>query len=73
MGCATIERDVAMDEPRKPRRPGRPPLSDDGPTKPVCFALSCEKYDRLYARARRERITVPELIRRALVRRDTSE
>lgn len=48
------------------RPPGRPPLDKDDPSVEVCVTLPSKKYDDLYERARQERTTVPELIRRKL-------
>jgi hypothetical protein len=53
-----------MAEP--PRRPGRPPLDPDDPSVPVHVKLPSKQYDLLYERARQERTTIPELVRRAL-------
>jgi len=51
------------------RRPGHPPLDDTDPSTSVHVRLPSTQYDNLYAIARRERVTVPEVIRR-LIRRD---
>lgn len=48
------------------RPPGRPPLDTNDPSVEVCVTLPSKKYDDLYKRARIERTTVPELIRRKL-------
>lgn len=53
-----------MTAPR--RRPGRPPLDPTDPSIEVCLTLPSKRYDDLYARAQRARVTVPELIRRRL-------
>lgn len=51
----------------KPR--GRPPLSPTEPSTAVGgLKLPASLYDRAYDRAREERISVPEVIRRALHR-----
>jgi len=47
---------------------GRPPLSPDEPSTPVQVRLPDSLYDRAYAEASKEHVTVPELIRRALHR-----
>jgi Arc/MetJ-type ribon-helix-helix transcriptional regulator len=49
-------------------RRGRPPLSDDEGSTPVSVKLPDSLYDRAYARASDDRVSVPEVIRRALVR-----
>jgi hypothetical protein len=47
------------------RRPGRPPLDDaDRLSVPVTVRLPSRQYDELWRRAHRERISVPELIRK---------
>ena len=48
------------------RKPGRPPLDDYDPSTTVTLRVASKDYDDLYSRARRERISVPELIRRDL-------
>jgi hypothetical protein len=48
------------------RRPGRPPLDRDDPSVAVTFRLPSRRVDLLCQRADRERISVPELIRRGL-------
>lgn len=48
------------------RPPGRPPLDDDDPSVQVNVMMPSKKYDELYRRARLERTTVPEIIRRKL-------
>jgi hypothetical protein len=48
------------------KRTGRPPLSDDGDSVPVHVKLSPRDYDETYRRARRDRVSVPEQIRREL-------
>lgn len=50
----------------QPRRPGRPPLDDDDPSVQVCVSLPGARYDELYDRAQRDRVSVPEVIRRQL-------
>jgi hypothetical protein len=49
----------------KPRR-GRPPLDPDGPSVSVHLRLLSKDYDALFARAREQRVTVPQTIRRVL-------
>lgn len=59
-----------MDSPPPPRRRGRPPLDDADPTSVhVHVRLPTRQYDVLQARATAQRVTVPELLRRA-TRRD---
>jgi len=48
------------------RRPGRPPLDPNHRSIPVTVRLSPSQYDDAHQQARRERITLPELIRRRL-------
>jgi hypothetical protein len=48
------------------RRPGRPPLDEADPSVEMCLTIPSKRYDDLYARARAERVTVPEVIRRVL-------
>jgi hypothetical protein len=48
------------------RPPGRPPLDAKDPSVKVCVTVPAHAYDRIYARAQQDRVTVPELIRRAL-------
>ena len=49
-------------------RRGRPPLSDDEGSTSVHVKLPDSVYDRAYERAADERVSVPEVIRRALER-----
>lgn len=51
-----------------PRPRGRPPLDDDrrSPSVNVHVRLSAPQYDAAYARARAERLTLAQWIRRAL-------
>ena len=53
-----------------PNRPGRPPLDRDDPSVKVCVSVPSRQYDDLYQRAREERVSVPELIRRSLGGKD---
>ena len=48
------------------RRPGRPPLDRTDRSVEMCLTIPSKKYDDLYARAKAERVTVPEVIRRVL-------
>jgi hypothetical protein len=51
------------------KRVGRPPIGDgDVPSARVNVVMSGRQYDHAYAAARREGISVPEVIRRALER-----
>lgn len=52
---------------KRPR--GRPPVEPGDPSVDVHVRLPSKTYDDAYDRARRERLTVPEVLRRAL-RRD---
>ena len=57
--------------PTPPRRPGRPPLDPADPTTVhVHVRIPTRQYDAAYQRAAAARVTVPELLRRALLRRD---
>lgn len=51
---------------RKPRSPGRPPLDPHDPSVRVGLSLPSKRYDDLCERALRERVSVPEIIRRDL-------
>jgi hypothetical protein len=51
----------------RPRR-GRPPLSDGEPSESVHIRLPASLYDRAFAAASQDRISIPELIRRAVQR-----
>jgi hypothetical protein len=48
-----------------PKR-GRPPVDADDRTVLVKVRLPPRQYDELYAQARRDDVTIPELIRRTL-------
>ena len=52
-----------------PPKRGRPPLSPDGHTPArVEVLVSSADYDRAYHRAKRDEISIPELLRRGLKR-----
>jgi hypothetical protein len=53
------------------RRRGRPPLEPNDPAVDVHVRMPSKQYDQAYARAQQERLTVPELLRRALVQAAT--
>lgn len=53
-----------MTDSRRP--PGRPPLDDSGRSVPVCVRVPARTYDELHDRAKRERVSVPELLRRGV-------
>ena len=53
----------------KPGRIGRPPLDPDSPSVRVSLSVPARQYDELYAKAQRERVSVPELMRRSFMRR----
>jgi hypothetical protein len=57
------------------RRPGRPPLDPDHPSTAVNLRLPSSEYDALFQIARREHVSVPEIIRRHLAshRRDDDD
>lgn len=48
------------------RPPGRPPLDPQHPSVKVCLSVPSDDYDAYYAKARRDRVSVPEVIRRSL-------
>jgi len=48
------------------RPPGRPPLSPGHASTDVCVKMPVGMYDQAYALATRERVSVPEVMRRAL-------
>ena len=48
----------------KRTHPGRPPLDEDDPSVDVHLRLPSKQYDDTYDRAQKERVTVPELIRK---------
>lgn len=50
------------------RRGGRPPLDPRYPSVVVSLAIPSNRFDALCHRATRERLSVPELIRRDLYR-----
>jgi len=52
----------------KARSPGRPPIDDAETPARVHVTLAAKDYDRAYARAQREGVSVPELARRGLAR-----
>jgi len=49
-----------------PRRRGRPALDASTPSVRVCLTVTAKQYDQFYQRARDERTSVPEAIRRSL-------
>jgi hypothetical protein len=51
------------------RRPGRPPLAANAPSVSVHIRLPAPDYDRAYAAARHERLTVPAWIRQRVTGR----
>lgn len=54
-------------------RPGRPPLDRCDKSVVVSLAMPGRVFDRVYARAQYERLTVPEIIRRALRNSDNKK
>lgn len=48
------------------RRPGRPRLAKDDTSVVVSVAMPSRQYDRAFERAQRARVSVPEVLRRAL-------
>jgi hypothetical protein len=57
--------DGAMSDRRKP---GRPCLDPSSPSTKICLRVSGKDYDAIYARARAERMTVPEFVRAQIAR-----
>ena len=55
-----------MTPPDPPRRRGRPPVDPDDPSVDVHLMLPSKAYDRAYAIASGQGLTVPEVLRRAL-------
>jgi Arc/MetJ-type ribon-helix-helix transcriptional regulator len=53
--------------PASPRRRGRPSIADE-PNTPVMVRLPDSTFDRVYELARRDRTSMPEVVRRALTR-----
>jgi hypothetical protein len=60
----------ASDTLRRGRGPGRPPLDDEDPSVHVGVRMPLKQYDDLAQRAIRERVSVPELIRRDLQKKE---
>ena len=54
--------------PPSGRRPGRPNLVDGERTAAVNVRLPVSQFDKACGRATRERVTLPELLRRGLAR-----
>jgi hypothetical protein len=50
------------------RQRGRPALVAGQTSKPVTFRVSSEQHDRICDRARRDRVSVPDVVRRALTK-----
>lgn len=48
----------------KPKGPGRPPLDDEDESVPVCVTLPLRLFDSTCQRAREDRVSLPERIRR---------
>jgi hypothetical protein len=46
-----------------PRRTGRPPLDTDSRSVPVNVRVPADRYDELFAQARRQGLSVPQVIR----------
>jgi hypothetical protein len=51
-----------------PRRPGRPPIGEDGTPARVNLTVPAAEYDKAASIARRDGVSVPEVIRRGLHR-----
>jgi hypothetical protein len=54
----------------EPRRTGRPPLDDHDPSVNVSIKIPSRQYDALFEQAQRERVSLPEMIRRRIRRDD---
>jgi len=50
----------------KSTHPGRPPLDEDDHSARICLSVPGKQFDALDALATRERVTIQDLIRRAL-------
>ena len=50
------------------RPPGRPPLTDGEVTTPVTVRYSAAQLERADAKAKRDRVSRPELMRRAIAK-----
>lgn len=48
------------------KRQGRPPLDPDDPSVKVTISLPSKHFDAMCARAHREHVSLPEVLRRAL-------
>jgi hypothetical protein len=57
----------------EPRKPGRPPLDDRDPSVNVSIKMPSRQYDALFEQAQRERVSLPEVIRRRLRRDDEDD
>ena len=57
-----------ISEEEKPLKRGRPALSPDEDSTDVHLTVSASLYDRIYEAAARDRVSIPEVIRRALAK-----
>jgi hypothetical protein len=48
---------------------GRPPLDRRDRSVAICVTLPSRQYDRLYQRAQRAKVSVPEVVRRQLTQK----
>jgi hypothetical protein len=55
------------------RSPGRPPLDDEDTSVYVGVTVTAKTFDDLCARARRDQVSVPEIIRRDLDKQKKSK
>ena len=55
------------------RPPGRPRVDEKDDSVRVCLTLSQRDYDRAYVEAQRAGVSIPEVLRRQLVRRDSED
>lgn len=57
----------------KRTHPGRPPVDDDDPSEQICLKLPSRQFDALDREAKIERVSVQDIIRRELERKQRPE
>ena len=62
-----------MPDPPRPNPRGRPRIDPSDSTVTVSLALPGRTYDVIYRKAQSERLSVPEIIRRAIRRRTAGD